>query len=133
MMDYKTTDGHAHHIGWLTVLKQKAYELFESLHITWPLLWELAIIFVAGSVVGYVLKKMGKYLLIIGLCVAAILFLGEYLHVITIEWDVVRESIGLSPSITFKDLFSQLFSLVKKNIFQWASGFLGCIIGYKFG
>ncbi|HZW61844.1 MAG TPA: FUN14 domain-containing protein [Candidatus Babeliales bacterium] len=123
--------------GVLDTLKENLSpsKIMQKLNLTPNKLLELTIYFGVGIIVGYLLKKYGKYVIVIILGILIVLLLQQ-LGVLTIIFnsDKFHELFGMQPTTTAEgSLLAVYGNWVKANIALVLSFSIGFILGLRMG
>ena len=86
-----------------------------------------------GFVVGFGLKKYGRYLIILSLFCGLVLFGLYCFNVITFDILKLKELIGLAPTTTFNNFLQLFYEWMRDNKIISISSIVGFIIGYMVG
>ncbi len=87
--------------------------------------------FGAGLLAGILVKKYLRLFILSGIiCFFTIKGL-EYKHVLSIDWGVLNEIFGLSPSATLDQTALLLYGWAASNVYEAIAGVVGFIVGLK--
>lgn len=84
-----------------------------------------------GFLLGFLLKKYGRSLIMALSVFAVLLYALSYVSVVTIHWDQARELIGLTAQDSFDSVLHALWASIQKQVVHVVCGLIGFIIGYK--
>ena len=112
---------------------------FEQLQRKWqefdkPANWyiELAGFLIAGFIVGFLLKHGGRFFFWLLLGAGLALWALEMLHIISIDYGVLKSVFELSTQTSAADLFNSWIAWVKRHIIECLSGLFGFVLAWKF-
>lgn len=86
-----------------------------------------------GFFVGFLLSRFGRLFILILVVLAVGTITFDYLGIISIDWNVVRELTGFAPGETVSSIFETYYHWLKSHIAIVLSAFIGFLIGYKIG
>lgn len=121
--------------GWFDVIKEKLS--IENLSKTFDLSKEkmiaLAFYFAAGLLLGFLLKRFFKYVLVLAAVIIGLYFLQKAGAIrIDIDWNKMNDFFGIE---SVKDIDTSLFLgywlWIKSNVAVSISLFIGFIVGWK--
>lgn len=94
---------------------------------------QAAICFGVAFVSGIFLKKYFKFLLAVAVVLAIALKFLEYNSCITINWEMIKTSLGIVEPFDFNYMIKIAFVWVKQNILLTVAISIGFLVGYKLG
>lgn len=111
---------------WYDVLKQKlaGYPAF---------LPDIIMALPVGLLCGFLLKTLGRYL-VIGLVVtAAFLWVADYFNIITIHHGQIEALLGMQPFSSLSEFFSFVSVMIKEHVAGAIALLIGFLLGWKLG
>lgn len=93
---------------------------------------EIAGYLIAGFIVGFLIKHAGRLFFWLILGAALSLWALEFLHVISIDYSMLKSLIGLSSNVSANDLFSSFITWIRHHIVESLAGLFGFILAWKF-
>lgn len=111
---------------WYELLKQK----FAGYP---PFIPDVLIALPIGLVAGFLLKTLGRYLVMGLLAGAAILWIADYFNLITIHHGQVEALLGMQPFSSFGEFGSFIMTMVKEHVAGAITLLVGFLIGWKLG
>lgn len=108
-------------------------KIVASLDLTQEKVLKIGIFAVVGFFLGFFLRKYGRSLFIALAGFVVLLIAFEYLQVISINWQVARTLVGLTPTDTIETVFQALLAWARSQVLPVSAGILGFIAGYKVG
>ncbi len=108
---------------------QKSWESFNK-----PANWyvELAGFLIAGFVFGFLIKHGGRFFFWLVLGAALALWALELLHIISIDYSVLKALFGLSADMSLADVFNGWISWIKSHMIECLAGLFGFVLAWKF-
>ncbi len=108
---------------------QKSLESFNK-----PANWyvELAGFLIAGFVIGFLIKHGGRLFFWLILGAALALWALEMMHVISIDYGVLKSLFGLTADMSLSDVFNTMVGWVQTHIIECLAGLFGFILAWKF-
>jgi uncharacterized membrane protein (Fun14 family) len=92
-----------------------------------------AYFFMIALLIGFLIRRHIRDILLCSLAVAAALILLQGFDLISIDWFYIRTLTGIDPQTTLGGLFSQFIVLIKSNVVATLAIVVGFFIGYKIG
>ena len=120
-------------MGFVETVRMRVEEFFVNMNITSSDVIRFASCFAVGFIVGLILKRYAKY--IIMFITVSVLFLAilHYAEFIMINHDRIKSLLGLQGTETFDSIVNLLLAFVRLHIVEIGSGILGCLLGFKVG
>jgi len=92
---------------------------------------EVAGYLIAGFIIGFLIKHGGKLFFWLLVGAALSLWLLELLHVITIDYGMLKSFFGLSSGMTLTEMFNGWITWVQNHIIESLAAVFGYIIAWK--
>ena len=108
-------------------------ELAKRFDISNQKLLYAAYFFMVALLIGFLIRRHIRDVLLCSLAVAAALILLQGFDLMSIDWFYIRSLTGIDPQTTLGGLFSQCLVLIKSNVVATLSIIVGFFIGYKIG
>lgn len=86
-----------------------------------------------GVISGFICKNYGRYIFGLLLCILISTFVFSHFNFVTINYDVLKATLGVSPAANFQDAFYIYMNIIKTNIFTAILVMIGFFIGWKLG
>ena len=108
---------------------QKGWESFNK-----PANWyvEVAGYLIGGFIVGFLVKHGGRFFFWLVLGAALSLWALELLHVISIDYTVLKALFGLSAEMSMADVVNSWTAWIQGHIIECLAALFGFIIAWKF-
>ncbi|MGE0206849.1 MAG: FUN14 domain-containing protein [Candidatus Babeliales bacterium] len=119
--------------SWFEVLQEKAQKFADHFEISWSKSSEYGIACGGGFLVGFLVKRYARPVILTALVVSALLLGLNYFEIITINWVAVKEFIGMTPSANFEGFFQEYWEWASTHAVTVIFGILGFVVGYKIG
>ncbi len=114
-------------------IKTKIEQFFANLQLTSHDLIRYVSCFGIGFVSGLVIKRYGKYLIIVMIGIILLLSVLSYFDFIIVNQVKIKTMLGFQASATFDSMVHGLLSQAKTNFLEFGIMLLGCLLGFKFG
>ena len=99
-----------------------------------PAAWyvEIAGYLIAGFIVGFLIKYGGRlfFLLLLGALIA--LWTLDYLNVVTVHYDVLKQMLGVSKDLTLAEFLTLTSAWIRGHLVESLSAFFGFVLAWKF-
>ena len=107
---------------------QKSLESFNK-----PANWyvEIAGYLIAGFIVGFLMKHAGKLFFWLLLGAALSLWALEQLHVISIDYSMLKSVFGLSADMSMAEVFNGWVAWIQSHIIEALAALFGFILAWK--
>lgn len=119
--------------GWFEQIKVKFNTWYKNLDTSTYKIIEAIAYLCVGFFAGFFVKKFAKEVILCLVILFFSLFLLDHFHLITIDWNKIREFTGISPADTIGELLKNYYAWLKLNIVLVISVVVGFLIGYKLG
>jgi uncharacterized membrane protein (Fun14 family) len=96
---------------------------------------ELSIFFVAGLVLGFIIKRYLKYILLLVLFVVTLVILDQFNIInIGVNWPKIQDLLNIRPGFTLDEgMLATYVAWIQANVWAVLSTSLGFLIGLKLG
>jgi uncharacterized membrane protein (Fun14 family) len=112
--------------------KVKIQDLLAQFKFSWKTITELAVGFGAGFLLGFLVKRYARQVIVLLVLFSVVLIGLEYFNFISIDWTAIKNFIGL-PTQTLESIAQEYFTWAKEHILTVVTGLIGFLIGYKVG
>lgn len=89
--------------------------------------------FSAGVVIGYLVKRYVRSVILVLLGVVCVVAIGEYCGFVSVNWDAVRSFFQARSQDGFSNMGAQLYADFKLHALWYASGLVGFLLGHIIG
>jgi uncharacterized membrane protein (Fun14 family) len=94
---------------------------------------ELALYFGVALLAGIILKKAGRFIVLLLVTVIALVWLADYFAVATVDIPKIKALFGIEPSTTFSGYFAQTFNWARQNPLYALALIIGFLLGLSIG
>ncbi|MEX0672029.1 MAG: FUN14 domain-containing protein [Candidatus Babeliales bacterium] len=94
---------------------------------------EIGSYMIIGFVAGFLAKRYLKSLLVMAIIIVVALKGLEYYHLITMNWESVRQLAGLHGVDGVQGILETTIALIRNNLTIAISSIIGFVVGYKVG
>ncbi len=117
-----------------TISVNSWYEAFKTKLAGYPaFLPDIIIGLPAGLILGFLLKSLGRFLVIGLLVTAAVLWIADYFNVITIHQGEIESLLGMQPFHSVSEFGSFASQFIKNHVAASISFFVGFLLGWRLG
>lgn len=93
---------------------------------------EIAGYLIAGFIMGFLIKHGGRFFFWLVLGAALSLWALELLHIISIDYSMLKSVFGLSADMSMHDVVNNLIAWVQSHAIECLAGLFGFILAWKF-
>ena len=99
-----------------------------------PASWyvELGGFFIAGFIVGFLLKHGGRFFFLLLLGAGLALWALDSLQLVTIHYTVMKTLFGLSSDTSMHDALQMLSAWIRSHVIESLAALFGFVIAWKF-
>lgn len=119
--------------GWFDIARAKGKDWFARMNISWADVTEVIISGSVGLVIGFLVKKFGRLIILAGLSLVIVMLFLHYMQFIAIEWQAILTWFGLAKDVTVKEAIQFWVTRSQYNLPSVILFLVGVLIGYKIG
>jgi uncharacterized membrane protein (Fun14 family) len=88
---------------------------------------------VGGLFLGFLFKKFGRLIFVTLLCIVLLFGVASYYNFITIDWNVIKSSLGIAPTQGIENIAQSLIQFSIAHLPTVLAGGVGFILGFIVG
>lgn len=93
---------------------------------------EVAGYLIAGFIIGFLIKHGGRFFFWLVLGAALALWALELLHIISIDYSMLKSVFGISTDMSMHDIFNSFIAWIRSHMIESLAGLFGFILAWKF-
>lgn len=119
--------------SWLSAIKSKLEYWYTSLNLNFNTIIQLSSYCIGGFIVGFLGKRYFKFLMLLIIFSALLMWALQYVGVITFDFVKLKALLGIMPTDTFDTTIRMWLEWIKNHFLISLSVIIGFFIGFILG